>query len=127
MYVHEKQREVMNNNVQRTAIRIARFSNQKIPIWVNCGGYCNGRCGYICGYLVYFKAIWYILRSFGIFYGHLVYFMVIWYILWSFGIFYGHLVYFMVIWYVFPVFGMLQQEILATLNCLGRLAAKCLL
>jgi hypothetical protein len=26
-----------------------------------------------CGHLVYFKAIWYILRPFGIFYGHLVY------------------------------------------------------
>jgi hypothetical protein len=30
------------------------------------------------GHLVYFTAIWYILRPFGIFYGHLVYF-------WQFG------------------------------------------
>jgi hypothetical protein len=43
--------------------------------------------------LLLYMVIWYILRSFGIFYGHLVYFTVIWYILRSFGIFYGHLVY----------------------------------
>jgi hypothetical protein len=36
--------------------------------------------------LVYFTAIWYILRPFGIFYGHLV-------MLWSFGIFFPVLVY----------------------------------
>jgi hypothetical protein len=44
------------------------------------------------GHLVYFVAIWYILRPFGIFCS-------IWYILWPFGIFCGHLVYFVAIWY----------------------------
>jgi hypothetical protein len=43
---------------------------------------------------LYVMVIWYILRSFGIFYGHLVYFKGVWYILWPFGIVYGHLVYF---------------------------------
>jgi hypothetical protein len=38
--------------------------------------------------LVYFKAIWYILRSFNIFYGHLVYLEVIWYIFHRFGMLY---------------------------------------
>jgi hypothetical protein len=47
--------------------------------------------------LEYFKVIWNILQSFGIFYGHLKYFTVIWNILRSFGIFYGHLVYFIAI------------------------------
>jgi hypothetical protein len=37
------------------------------------------------------------------FYCHLVYFMAIWYVLRSFGIFYGYLV-------QFPHFGMLSQE-----------------
>jgi hypothetical protein len=37
--------------------------------------------------LIYVKAIWYILWSFGIFYVYLVYFMSIWYILWLFGIY----------------------------------------
>jgi hypothetical protein len=36
--------------------------------------------------LVYFKAIWYILRQFGIFCFHLVYFMVLCYIFHRFGI-----------------------------------------
>jgi hypothetical protein len=73
-----------------------------------------------------FKAIWPILRPFGlhilrplclfdIFYGHLVYLMAIWYILWPFGIFYGHLVYFMLIWYIFPVLVSCTKENLATL------------
>jgi hypothetical protein len=53
--------------------------------------------------LVYFKVIWNILWSFGIFYGHLEYFMVIWYMLWPFG----NVV---VIWYIFPRFGKLCQE-----------------
>jgi hypothetical protein len=56
------------------------------------------------GHLVYFTAIWSILRPFGIFYGHLVYFMVIWYILWSFGIFNSHLV------NIRCIFCMLYQE-----------------
>jgi hypothetical protein len=42
----------------------------------------------------YFKAIWYILWSFGTFCGRLVHFAVIWSILWSFGI------YFFPFWYV---------------------------
>jgi hypothetical protein len=60
--------------------------------------------------LVYFVAIWSILRPDGIFCGHLVYFVAIWYILRPYGIFCGHLVYFMVIWHIFPRFGMLYQE-----------------
>jgi hypothetical protein len=40
----------------------------------------------------------------------LVYFMAIWSILRSFGLFCGHLVYVEVIWYIFPRFGMLYQE-----------------
>jgi hypothetical protein len=44
----------------------------------------------------------------GIFYGHLVYFKAIWFILRPFCIFYGHLVY-------FSRFGMLHQKNLATL------------
>jgi hypothetical protein len=44
--------------------------------------------------MVYFMAIWSILRPSGIFCGHLVYFTAIWYILWPFGIVYGYLVYF---------------------------------
>jgi hypothetical protein len=40
----------------------------------------------------------------------LVYFMAIWSILRQCGIFCGHLVYFMVIWYIFPHFGILYQE-----------------
>jgi hypothetical protein len=42
--------------------------------------------------LVYFMAIWYILRPFDIFYGHLIYFTAIWNILLilsSFGIFFS--------------------------------------
>jgi hypothetical protein len=35
--------------------------------------------------LVYFMAIWSILRQFGLFYGNLVYFVAIWYILRLFG------------------------------------------
>jgi hypothetical protein len=42
--------------------------------------------------LAYFKAIWYILWHFGIFYGNLAYFMAIWYILWQFGTFFLALV-----------------------------------
>jgi hypothetical protein len=40
----------------------------------------------------------------------MVYFMAIWYILRPFGIFYDHLVYFVVNWCIFPRFGMLSQE-----------------
>jgi hypothetical protein len=36
--------------------------------------------------LIYFKAIWNILQTFGIFYDHLVHFMYIWYIFSGFGI-----------------------------------------
>jgi hypothetical protein len=52
----------------------------KIPIWVNFRGSCNKT--------IYFVAIWFILRPFGIFRGHFVYFMVIWYIFTVFGMFY---------------------------------------
>jgi hypothetical protein len=45
----------------------------------------------------------------------LVYFMAIWYILRTFGIFCGHLVYFMVIWYFFPVWYVAPRKNLATL------------
>jgi hypothetical protein len=40
----------------------------------------------------------------------LVYFAAIWYILRQFGIFCVHLVYFIVIWHTFPCFGMLRKE-----------------
>jgi hypothetical protein len=41
------------------------FSNPKIPIWANVGGYCNGRC-------------WYMMWPLGlVFYGHFVYFVAI--------------------------------------------------
>jgi hypothetical protein len=56
------------------------FFKPKTPFWVNFGGSCNGRSCIFYVYLVYFMAIWYILRPFGIF-------MAIWYILWLFGIF----------------------------------------
>jgi hypothetical protein len=46
--------------------------------------------------LVYFMAIWYIFRTFGIFYGTLVYFEVIWYI-------FTVLVQFLPFWYIFTV------------------------
>jgi hypothetical protein len=55
--------------------------------------------------LVYFKAIWYILPNFGIFYPTLVYFTQLWYILPHFGIFYPTLVYFTQLWYILPNFG----------------------
>jgi hypothetical protein len=45
----------------------------------------------------------YILQPIGIFKAK-------WYILWSFGIFYGHLVYFMVIWYILSGFGILFRD-----------------
>jgi hypothetical protein len=48
--------------------------------------------------LVYAMAIWYILRSIGIFSGHLVH------------IFYSHLVNFVIIWYIFLLFGLFCQE-----------------
>jgi hypothetical protein len=47
---------------------------------------------------VKFKAIWYILLPFGIFYCHLVHFIAIWCI-------YCHLVYFIAIWYILLPFG----------------------
>jgi hypothetical protein len=47
--------------------------------------------------LVYLTAIWYILRSFGIFYDYLVYLRL-------FGIFYGHSIYFTVSWYILRPF-----------------------
>jgi hypothetical protein len=66
--------------------------------------------GIYFGHLVYSRAIWSILWTFGLcilwpfglcilwpfglFNGHLVYLMAIWSILRPFGIFYGHLVYF---------------------------------
>jgi hypothetical protein len=45
----------------------------------------------------------------------IVYFMAIWSILRPFGIFYGHSVYFMVIWYIFPVWVCCTMKNLATL------------
>jgi hypothetical protein len=38
-----------------------------------------------------------------------MYYIAIWYILRRFGIFWGHLFYFMAIWYIFSRFGMLYQ------------------
>jgi hypothetical protein len=56
--------------------RVARWHifQTKIPVWVNFGGSCKGRC-------------WYILWSFSLFYGHLLYFVAIWKILRSFAIY----------------------------------------
>jgi hypothetical protein len=83
----------------------------KTKNWVHFGGSCNGRCwwafwtfGLFYGHLVYFTAIWSILRPFDIFYGHLVYFTAIWSILRPFGLFYGHLVYFTAIWSILRPF-----------------------
>jgi hypothetical protein len=45
----------------------------------------------------------------------LVYFIAIWFIIRPFGIFCGHLVYFMVIWYIFPVLVCCTKKKLATL------------
>jgi hypothetical protein len=59
----------------RVENKVARFSKQKGPLWVNFGGSCNGRR-------------WCILRPFGIFYGHLVYFTAIWYIFSGFSMLY---------------------------------------
>jgi hypothetical protein len=50
------------------------------------------------------------LWPFGLFYGHLVYFTAIWSILRPFGIFVGHFAYFVVIWYMSPRLGKLHQE-----------------
>jgi hypothetical protein len=54
--------------------RVARWHILKpnIPIWQNFGGSCSGAVGILNGHLVYFTAIWYSLRPFGIFYGYLV-------------------------------------------------------
>jgi hypothetical protein len=46
----------------------------------------------------------------GVFYGHLVYFTAIWSILRPFSLFYGHLFYFVVILYIFPRFGILYLQ-----------------
>jgi hypothetical protein len=55
----------------------------KIPIWVNFGGpYIDWKM------LIYFMAIWNILRTFGIFYDHLVHFVFVWYIFSCFGTMY---------------------------------------
>jgi hypothetical protein len=40
----------------------------------------------------------------------LIYFTAIWNILRTFGIFYGHLIHFVLIWYIFPHFGTMYQE-----------------
>jgi hypothetical protein len=77
--------------------------------------------GTFYGDLVYFTAIWYILRPFGIFngdlvlpigtfYGHFVYFKANWYFLQRFGIFYGDFVNYMNIWHIFSRFGIFYQE-----------------
>jgi hypothetical protein len=65
----------------------------KIPIWVNFGGpYLDWTM------LIYFMAIWPIVRIFVIFYGHLEYFKDIWDILWPFGTFWDHLVHLIWFW-----------------------------
>jgi hypothetical protein len=51
----------------------------------------------------------------GVFYGHLVYFTAIWSILRPFGILCGHLVCLMVIWHTFSTVGVLSQGNLAIL------------
>jgi hypothetical protein len=48
--------------------------------------------GIFYGHLVYFTAIWYILRPFGVFYGYLGYFAAIWQISWEFGLIFPILV-----------------------------------
>jgi hypothetical protein len=62
------------------------FSNQKSrfgPVW-EC--LAMEEVGILYGYLVYFTAIWSILRLFGLFYGYLVYFTATRYSLWPFGL-----------------------------------------
>jgi hypothetical protein len=78
------------------------YFQTKITIWVNFRGPCNGRCWYVLAIcFTYFKAIWYILWPFSIFYVHFIIFYGHLVILLPFGIFYGHMVYFMAIWYNF--------------------------
>jgi hypothetical protein len=60
----------------------------KAPIWVNLGKFGSALKWQI---LVYFMAVWNILRPFSIFYGRLV-------------------IYVVVIWYIFPRFGILHLE-----------------
>jgi hypothetical protein len=50
------------------------------------------------------------MEDVGRFNRHLVYFTAIWSILRPFGLFYGRLVYFTAIWCTFSIFGMLYQE-----------------
>jgi hypothetical protein len=42
------------------------------------------------------------MKNVGMFYGHLVYFAAIWSILRPFGLLYGHLVYILPFWYIVP-------------------------
>jgi hypothetical protein len=52
-------------SVRGTVARWICILEPKIPIWVNFGSCHSFRIFYCC--LVYFKAVWYILRQFGIF------------------------------------------------------------
>jgi hypothetical protein len=61
------------------------ISNQKSQFGLILEGLAMEDIGIFYGHLVYFEAIWYILRQFGIICGHLVYFAAIWYILWLFS------------------------------------------
>jgi hypothetical protein len=56
------------------------------------------------------------MKDVGKFYGHLVYFTAIWYILRHFGVLCGNLLYFAVIWYIFPVLVFSTKKNLATLS-----------
>jgi hypothetical protein len=60
------------------------------------------------------------MEDVGLFYSHLVvYFTAIWSILRPFGLFYGHLVYFMTIWYIFAVLVCFAKKNLAALAVTG--------
>jgi hypothetical protein len=74
--------------------RVARWFILRPKIGYTLEGLAMEDVGGLFGHLVYFTAIWSILRPFGLFYGHLIYFTAIWSILRPFGLFYGHLVYF---------------------------------
>jgi hypothetical protein len=78
-------------------VYIGIFSNQKSQFGLILWGLAIEDVGLFYGLLVYFTAIWSILRPYGLFYGLLVYFVAIWYSLLQLGTY-------------FPRFGMLYQE-----------------
>jgi hypothetical protein len=63
--------------------RVARWFILRPKIGYTLEGLAMEDVGGLFGHLVYFTAIWSILRPFGLFYGHLIYFMAIWHIMWQ--------------------------------------------